>query len=346
MSRSSYRETQSRTAVIFWSNLLFMMGIAAMATAVGALGPLFINDPGTPISNMEHGIWAGGAVVILAVLVVGKMWLTGTDGHKIAKSMGATQVNLPEGLLEVYEEREYNRKIADFAHYVETCSLAAGMTEVPGAYVLFEESGLNAFAAGSGSGKSVVAITEGALLAFDRDELEGVVGHEVAHITQGDTSYAMKIIALCTALMIFTEIGRLLMYVRGGKDNKLAIFGIVVCFAGLLGTLFARLMQAYLSRQAEFRADASGALYAGTTRGLVSALKKIESTAAVETKSKIPQACAHMLLAPPGNAMGFGAKVMSLSFATHPPTKKRIAALEGESILEAKGTDRNSPFES
>jgi Zn-dependent protease with chaperone function len=276
------------------------------------------------------------------------MWLTGTDGNRIAKFMGGTRVDTPEGILEVYEDRQFNRKIADFAHYVETCALAAGMTEAPAAYVLFEEAGLNAFAAGSGPGKSVVAITEGALLAFDRYELEGVVGHEIAHIKQGDTSYATKIIALCTALMILTEIGSLMMRIRSGRDNKLAAFGVIIGLTGILGTLFARLMQAYLSRQAEYRADAAGSLYAGTTRGLVSALKKIESTSTGAVESKIPQACAHMMLAPPGNTMSFSAKLVSLSFATHPPTQKRIAALEGEIIPQnnTQPQEEGSPFNS
>ena len=346
-SRSSYAEVRSRTGVITASILLFVMGICGTAGLFGLMGPVLASGEMQLRPFWEHAMWAGGFTAVILAVAIGTYY-GARKGTSVAKAMRGTNVSdvdrsLPDGL-----SRAQERRIDQYTHFVETCAMASGLNYVPQAYVMFDEQGINAFAAGVGRGSAVVGITAGALEHFDDAELEGVVGHEIAHIVQGDTKTSIMTTAICVALLFMAEIGRMFLNIsyfsriagssRSGDSNSgkakgiLLALGVGLTVAGFIGVLFGRLVQALISRQAEYRADAAGALYAGTPNGLISALEKIQNVNQPEVGTQSPSWFAHMMLAPPGRLMKTSERLSSLAFGTHPPTEKRIATLGGPSV--------------
>jgi hypothetical protein len=190
------------------------------------------------------------------------------------------------------------------------------------------EAGINAFAAGWSSGDAVVAVTRGALERLNRDELQGVIGHEFSHIVNGDMRLNMRLIGLLFGILILAFGGRLLIYAGGREKSPLPLIGIGLLIAGYGGMLIGNVIKAAVSRQREYLADASAVQYTRQTAGLVGALKKI---AGLPTGSAIrtPKAdeVSHMLF-------GAGNKLTSV-FATHPPLIKRIHVLD-PSVSEAE----------
>jgi Zn-dependent protease with chaperone function len=210
---------------------------------------------------------------------------------------------------------------------VEEMAIASGMP-VPKVYVLEHEAGINAFAAGWSSGDAVVAVTRGTLERLNRDELQGVIGHEFSHIVNGDMRLNMRLIGLLFGIVILAFGGRMLIYAGGREKSPLPLVGIGLLIAGYGGMLIGNVIKAAVSRQREYLADASAVQYTRQTAGLVGALKKI---AGLPTGSAIrtPKAdeVSHMLF-------GSGSRLTSV-FATHPPLIKRIHVLD-PSVSEAE----------
>ena len=207
---------------------------------------------------------------------------------------------------------------------VEEMAIASGIP-VPQVYVLPEEKGINAFAAGHSTSDAVVAVTQGALRLLTRDELQGVIGHEFSHILNGDMRLNLRLMGLIFGILCLAVIGRVLLHVRGGgKDkNPLPLLGLVLVLMGWVGVFFGRLIQAAVSRQREFLADASAVQFTRNPAGLAGALKKIGG---LSYGSKLKNAHAgeasHMFF---GN--GMGGSFLGL-METHPPLAERILALE------------------
>jgi Zn-dependent protease with chaperone function len=341
-ARSSYAEVRSRSGIVAASLSLFALGTAGTAALFGTIGPMIAYQERALQSTAEHLIW-GGSFAVTLIAIAGGTYFAVRKGTNIAKAMRGTKVSNEDELEIEGMGARMRRRIEQYAHFVETCSMSAGLGYVPEAYVLFDEPGINAFAAGSGPGNAIVGITAGALEAFDDAELEGVVGHEIAHIAQGDTRTSVITTAVCIALLFMAEIGRLLLNLTtvsrhtsrrsSSKDNKsqsmMLAIGVGLTVAGLVGVLFGRILQALISRQSEYRADAAGALYAGTPSGLISALRKIESHNRPDVGTNTPSWFAHLMLAPPSSLMKKTERAMNLAFGTHPPTSKRIQTLGG-----------------
>jgi heat shock protein HtpX len=194
---------------------------------------------------------------------------------------------------------------------------------MPRVYVCPQEAP-NAFATGRNPRNAAVAVTRGALQLLNREELEGVLAHELAHIRNRDT--LISAIA-ATVAGLFSMLANYMLYVGllfGGGNrqhgNPLAMLGVV-----LLGALGAALIKATISRSREFVADADGAKIAGNPFGLASALRKLEALSRrVRLRNPNP-AMNNMFIVEP-----FTGRTITELFATHPPTEKRIAALLGE----------------
>lgn len=241
-----------------------------------------------------------------------------SGGGKVARDLGGVLV--PEDTTDLRLRRLRN--------VVEEVALASGVP-VPEVYVLEDEEGINAFAAGWSPADAAIAVTRGALDRLNRDELQGVIAHEFSHVLNGDMRINIRLIGLLFGILFLAVMGRTFLYAGafgGGRDrrdqgsNPLPLIGIALIVAGSVGVFAGRLIQASVSRQREYLADASAVQFTRQTSGLAGALKKIGG---LETGSKLrtPK------LDEVGHLMFGEARAHSL-FATHPPLAKRIQALE------------------
>lgn len=241
-------------------------------------------------------------------------------GGQVARDLGGTQV--PPGVSDPLRRRLRN--------VVEEMAIASGVP-VPEIYVLEQEAGINAFAAGFAPGDAAIAVTRGTLEILNRDELQGVVAHEFSHVLNGDMRLNIRMMGVLFGIMVLGLIGRLitrgsyhgnLMSSRRGKGSgPVIVIGLGLMLLGSVGVFFARLVKAAVSRQREFLADASAVQFTRQTDGIANALKKI---AGYKRESYFqatdPEEVSHMLFAQ-------GARFSSL-FATHPPLAERIKALD------------------
>jgi Zn-dependent protease with chaperone function len=223
---------------------------------------------------------------------------------------------------------------------VEEMAIASGVP-VPEIYVLEEEPGINAFAAGFNSGDAAIAVTRGTLESLDRDELQGVVAHEFSHILNGDMRLNIRLMGLLFGILAIALAGRMVLHGtrhvrlsgrsgRGGAPVVLVV-GVGLFLIGSIGVLFARLIKAGVSRQREYLADASAVQFTRQTRGIAGALKKIAAASAGSRfRAADPEEVSHMLFA-------FGGRSFTRLMATHPPLGKRILALDPSFDPESRG---------
>ena len=192
---------------------------------------------------------------------------------------------------------------------------------MPRVYIIPQPSP-NAFATGRNPSHAAVAATEGVLQLMTDEELEGVIAHELAHVKHRDILISSVAATLAAAIMM---ISRFAMFWgatgrsddrEGGANNPLVLIATII-----LAPIAAMLIQMAISRSREFDADATGAAIAGSPRGLVSALQKLETASKVVPLDANP-ATAHMFIIKPFSVSG----LMSL-FSTHPPTEARVQAL-------------------
>ncbi len=178
----------------------------------------------------------------------------------------------------------------------------------------------NAFATGRDPQHAVVAATEGILKILDEGELEAVLGHELGHVTNRDILLGAIAATLAGAL---TSLAQMAMWTGGGRrdDREGGGGGLVGILAILFAPVAAAIVQAMISRQAEFRADASGAALSGHPLELASALRKLEAASQRLPMDGSP-ATAHLFIVNP-----FAGGLARL-FSTHPPTEERVARLE------------------
>ncbi len=205
---------------------------------------------------------------------------------------------------------------------VEEMSIASSVP-MPQVYVLDQEQGINAFAAGHSTSDAVVAVTHGCVKLLSRDELQGVIGHEFSHILNGDMRLNLRLIGILFGILCIATIGRILMRARGRNAGGAVLFGVLVLCIGSIGVFFGRLIQAAVSRQREFLADASSVQFTRNPSGLSGALQKIGGYGFGSwlTSEHAPDA-GHIFF---GN--GIPNQAFSL-MATHPPLEDRIRAID------------------
>jgi len=310
------RATRWLVVVYVVATILIVIGVTAIVTAA-----LFMSGDTRTVPPTSFII---GTATIATLLIVGatlyKTARLSSGGGRVALDMGGTLI--PPDVQDPLRRRLRN--------VVEEMAIASGVP-VPEIYVLEEESGINAFAAGFAPGDAAVAVTRGCLELLDRNELQGVIAHEFSHILNGDMRLNIRMMGVLFGIMVLGIIGRFVlrgsyygsMSSRKGKGAPvILIVGLGFAILGWIGVFFARLVKASVSRQREFLADASAVQFTRQTEGLANALKKIGG---YSDKSYIqnvdPEEVSHMLFA------GGVARLTSL-FATHPPLIERINALD------------------
>lgn len=189
---------------------------------------------------------------------------------------------------------------------------------MPRCYVIPQMSP-NAFATGRNPQHAAVAATEGILRMLDDEELDGVLGHELAHVKHRDILISSVAATLAAAIMMVARFA--MFFGMGRSDDREGSNPVALLATMILAPIAAMLIQAAISRSREFDADAGGALIAGSPMGLVSALRKIDAASKVVPLDANP-ATAHMFIIKPASVAG----LLSL-FSTHPPTEDRIDAL-------------------
>lgn len=210
-------------------------------------------------------------------------------------------------------------------HSVEGLSIAAGLKSTPKCYVI-EDSALNAFATGFKPEKSYVVVTTGLIKKLSRQEIEGVLAHELAHIKNQDIKLMLYIAGL---LGVFTLLGTMCYYMtffsrsssKDGDQYKIVTFILWILFA-LIAPFFTMLFKLYMSRKREYLADATGAMFTRYPKGLASALEKIKNDPD-PLVDKANKATAHLFISTPFRKKKFFAN----AFSTHPPIDERIDRL-------------------
>lgn len=210
---------------------------------------------------------------------------------------------------------------------VENLSITAGLP-MPKVYVI-EDPAPNAFATGRDKDHAVVAVTTGILAILEKNELEGVIAHELSHIGNRDMLLSTVIVVLVGFISIISDVFTRNLIWGGSRDNDNKANGILLLVGiilSILAPIFAMLIQLAISRKREFLADASGALLTRYPEGLANALRKISQHS--QPMRRQSSAIAHLYLSDP-KGTSLGKKVSGL-FATHPPTDERIKALTGK----------------
>lgn len=211
----------------------------------------------------------------------------------------------------------------DLYNIVENLSITAGLP-MPRVYIV-NDPAPNAFATGRNKEHAVVAVTTGLLQILDKNELSGVVAHELAHIGNRDILLSTVVVVLVGFISILADI-----FIRGGisggRDNNrgggiLAVVGLVLI---ILSPIIAKLIQMAISRKREFLADASAVLLTRYPDGLANALLKIEKYA--RPMQRASNATSHLFISNPFT--GLGKKATNI-FSTHPLTEDRVKAILG-----------------
>ena len=252
----------------------------------------------------------GGSLLRIAELAKG--------GGAIAERLGGRLVGA--NTTDLAERRYLN--------VVQEMALAAGLP-VPLCYVIEGDATINAFAAGNDPQDAAVGVTRGALLNLTRDELQGVIAHEFSHIGNGDMKLSLRIIGAVAGLTALAQLGYILIragFDSGSDDKKgalpFAFVGLIVLALGGGGVLFAKIIQASVSRQREYLADASAVQFTRNPLGLASALKKVAGmSGAKRAGSTADLESQHLFFASSGGFMEF-------LFSTHPPINERIRLID------------------
>jgi Zn-dependent protease with chaperone function len=247
--------------------------------------------------------------VILAVSFFKMAMLRMGGGAAVARMVGAR-------LVEPATRDPLERRLLNV---VEEMAIASG-SRVPGVYVMDEEKGINAFAAGYDVSSSIICVTRGTLESLTRDELQGVVGHEFSHIVNGDMALNIRMIGVLAGIVFLGAIGGFVMRNAEGRSKEagaLFLGGLGVYVIGYIGLFFARLIKASVSRQREFLADASGVQFTRNPDGLAGALDQIRSGGSL-VMHRHAEDVSHLFF---GQAI---AVKLDTFFATHPPLDERI----------------------
>ncbi len=270
------------------------------------------------------------SLIVLSIIAIGTVYRISQlrkGGSAVAELLGGRR--LDSSTTEMNEQRLMN--------IVEEMSIASGLP-VPDVYILDNEENINAFAAGFGTKDAAVGVTRGALEQLSRDELQGVIAHEFSHIFNGDMRLNIRLIGILNGILLIHIMGMIVMRsviysggtrVRRSSKNDsgkatigILLFGLSLVIIGYIGMIFGRMIQAAISRQREYLADAAAVQYTRNPDGLAGALQKIGmKKKGAEIHDGHAMEMSHLFF-----ANSFHSALDKL-YSTHPPIDKRIKAI-------------------
>ena len=327
-SQDIARRNTTRLVILFvLATLAIMVSIDLLLGAtLGYLG----RDPDTGAID-----WTlAASPQLLGVAVIGTLVVVGGGSlFKVAQLRGGGRVIAEELGGRLLNPDTSVPSEQQLLNVVEEMAIASG-TPTPSVYLLDNEQGVNAFAAGFTPSDAVIGVTQGTVERLGRDELQGVIAHEFSHILNGDMRLNIRLIGLLHGILIIGMIGYFLLRMAmfsgyrhrrsrdGGNQLPFLALGAGLMAVGFFGTFFGNLIKAAVSRQREFLADASAVQFTRHPKGIAGALKKIGGSLTGSTVQN-PNA-------PEASHMFFGRATTGLSgmFATHPPLPERIRRLE------------------
>jgi heat shock protein HtpX len=296
------------------------------------------------IASNRRRTWLliAGAVILLGAVgyALGLIWQSGPAGLvialvvAIALSIGSYAYGDRVVLASTRARPVTPDEQPRLHNIVEGLSIAAGIPK-PRVYVV-PEVAPNAFATGRNPDHASIAVTDGLLKTMSRVELEGVVGHELAHVVDRDILVGTVVATLAGAVILLSEfftrtwwwggIGGRRGSDRGGGGFEAIIFAVGIVLL-ILAPIFAQIIRFSVSRQREYLADAQGALLTRYPPGLASALRKIGAASGIPMHSA-NNATAHLWLNQPSRVEGERMGSLERLFSTHPPMEERIRRLE------------------
>jgi Zn-dependent protease with chaperone function len=286
---------------------------------------------------LQRFLLAGGllTLTVIGTAVYKTSQLAEEGGRGVARSLGGTRV-----LGDATDPGHVKVR-----NVVEELAIATSL-RTPAVYVLEDEPGINAFAAGMDGKDAAIGVSRGAIDKLKRHQLSGVVAHEFSHIANGDMRLNLRLLGVLTGIQSIALASRYLLRLAkpifgskgpvggGGLPLGMAlalVFGAVLWPIGQIGSLFALLIHLGVNRQREFLADASAVQYTREPQGLCEALIiLLESEVGSRIRGPGAQLASHMFFASSGGAW------QSL-FATHPPLQERIRRLD-PSLAAAAGS--------
>lgn len=342
-ARQEAARRRTRVLLVYYASAVVLIvcafyfasrAIAALVTEAVSAEEQEQHEPGHGFTATEVFAWdpfwllvtAGVSAAVIGGGTLYRRASLAEGGAAVARSAGGREI-VP-GRVDGFLERR-------LLNIVEEAALASGVP-VPRVFVLEQEPGINAFAAGFSLHDAAVAVTRGALERLSREELHGVVAHEFSHIKNGDMRLNSWLLGVLFGILVTSILGRQLMQalrfvrVSGNKKNSGGAIVLIAFLSGLAlwvigsaGVFFARLIQSSVSRQREFLADASAVQFTRNPSGLAGALKRIgASSFGSALRCANRSELSHLLFSP-------GASLTSL-FASHPPLLARIRQLDPE----------------
>jgi Zn-dependent protease with chaperone function len=295
--------------------LLFGLTVAALVLAVNAALALtwYLLTPG--FSGYPAYFFSVNTGMTL-LFILGGWWLETSSlhggGEKLARRVGAREA-WPSSRLD-------EQKLCNIASEL---AIAASMP-VPQVMVLNRVTSINAFAAGWDEEDAVIAVTRGALDGLTRDELQGLVAHELSHIREGDTRLNMRLAGMVFGLELIFNLGvGMCERDENGRRSVLVLPGLAIMATGFLGWLAGRALKAAVSRQREFLADARAVQFTRSKDGLGGVLRKVAREQGAGATASFHPAVQHMLLVGPAKAHWLD---------SHPPLADRIRRIYGRSM--------------
>lgn len=303
-------------------SLLLLVGAIALVKAKGSATVESVDDLVRPELGWAWAV-AGLATLIILLVSLNRLWQLSRGGGAVAEMLGGRLV----------DRRTTDPAERRLLNVVDEMALASGVP-VPPVYVL-EEASINAFAAGTTHADAALGVTRGCIEQLDRDELQGVIAHEFSHVFHADMRINARTAAAIAGIMAIATIGYVLVRFvgpsiarsgGGGRKNNGAAIGVAIIFVGLVlmvvgfgGSLFGMLLQAAMSRQREYLADASAVQYTRNPRGIAGALRKIKASSRTPIHSSHARDMNHF----------FFTNAAERWLSTHPPLEERIRRIEG-----------------
>ena len=318
---------RNTTRLVFY----FVLGVALMLVTVNLVFAFAFRYSQFERHGLE-GLWNGqlcawASLGTLAMIAGGSLFKTielAQGGSVVASSLGGEPI----------DPHTRDPDLRKLLNVVEEMAIASGVPR-PEVYLMPEEKGINAFAAGTAPDNAVIGVTEGCVRHLSRDELQGVIAHEFSHILNGDMRLNLRLMGMIFGILCIMLFGRVLLevFLRGGSGRSsgskkgnpapLILIAVALLVIGWLGSFFGRLIQAAVSRQREYLADASAVQFTRNPLGLAGALRKIGGFAhGSKLASPHAAAASHMFFS---NGLG---KAWFGFTATHPPLDERIRLLD------------------